>query len=69
MKETCLLNLGLKVITFRMVVFITFNVENVLHLRLLLHLGLIFTTFRMVITFSVAITFSGGTDAWKKLHL
>ena len=52
-----------------MVVFITFNVENVLHLRLLLHLGLIFTTFRMVITFSVAITFSGDTDAWKKLHL
>ena len=59
MKETCLLNLGLKVITFRVVVFITFSVENVLHLGWfpLLHLGLIFITFRVVIAFS------GDTDA------
>ena len=55
MKETCLLHLGLKVITFRVVVFITFNVENVLHL------GLIFITFRVVITLSVVVTFSGNT--------
>ena len=47
MKETCLLPLRLKVITFRVVVFITFSVENVLHL------GLIFITFRVVITFRV----------------
>ena len=48
MKETCLLHLELKVITFRVVVFIAFSVENVLHLGWLLHLGLIFITFRVV---------------------
>ena len=47
MKETCLLHLELKVITFRVVVFITFRVVP------LLHLGLIFITFRVVITFRV----------------
>ena len=64
MKETCLLHLGLKVITFRVVVFITFSVENVLHLGWLLHLGLIFITFRVVITFSVVVTFSGDTASY-----